>query len=347
MLRASSPAPTARPRHVSSSWSPIATGALALASLLAHVGCSRSKVQEPETRSAAPTPPPPATASLSPRLARPAAERVVAIGDLHGDLDHARRALRLAGAIDDGDRWIGGHLVVVQTGDQVDRGDDDRSLLDLIESLKTQAAAAGGELIALLGNHEIMNAELDFRYVTPRSFEAFALLDAADASLPEGRVPPSARGRAAAFAPGGSYASVMSHHPLLAKVGDTLFVHGGILPKHVAYGLDRMNDEVDDWLARKRKDPPAIVVAEDGPVWTRVYSDDDATLDCPDLARVLDALGAKRMVVGHTVQHAGVNSACGGNVWRIDVGLSRFYGGPIQALELRGGEPSVLREAGK
>ena len=347
MLRANAAGPTVRSRHVSSSWSrsPVAAGALV--SLLALAGCGRSKIQEPETRSAAPTSPAQPKAELSSRLARPAAERVVAIGDLHGDLDHARRVLRLAGAIDEGDRWIGGHLVVVQTGDQVDRGDDDRSLLDLLESLKTQATAAGGELIALLGNHEIMNAELDFRYVTPRSFEAFALFDAADASLPEGRVPPSSRGRAAAFAPGGSYASVMSHHPLLAKVGDTVFVHGGILPKHVAYGLDRMNDEVDDWLARKRKDPPAIVVAEDGPVWTRVYSDDDATLDCPDLTRVLDALGAKRMVVGHTVQHAGVNAACGGNVWRIDVGLSRFYGGPIQALELRGGEPVVLREEAK
>ncbi len=34
--------------------------------------------------------------------------RVVAIGDLHGDLEAARSALRLAGAIDEQDQWIGG-----------------------------------------------------------------------------------------------------------------------------------------------------------------------------------------------------------------------------------------------
>jgi hypothetical protein len=40
--------------------------------------------------------------------AHPAAERVVAIGDIHGDLDATRRALRLAGAIGEQDTWTGG-----------------------------------------------------------------------------------------------------------------------------------------------------------------------------------------------------------------------------------------------
>jgi hypothetical protein len=52
---------------------------------------------------------------------RSAPKRIVALGDVHGDLSATRRALRLAGAIDDQDRWIGGRLVVVQTGDQLGR----------------------------------------------------------------------------------------------------------------------------------------------------------------------------------------------------------------------------------
>ena len=42
----------------------------------------------------------------------PSAPRVVAIGDVHGDLGAARRALRLAGAIDEEDKWIGGELAL-------------------------------------------------------------------------------------------------------------------------------------------------------------------------------------------------------------------------------------------
>jgi hypothetical protein len=55
-------------------------------------------------------------------------------------------------------------------------------------------------------------------------------------------------------------------------------------------------------------------------------------------------LGAKRMVMGHTVQRNGVNAACEGKAWRIDVGLSKFYGGPIQALAIEGDAVKVLKE---
>ncbi|HTB74884.1 MAG TPA: calcineurin, partial [Polyangiaceae bacterium] len=110
-------------------------GALALQA----TACGRAQPQEPE-RQVAEAASAANTVSLSTRLSRPAPERIVAIGDLHGDLDHTRRGLRLAGVVDDHDRWIGGSAVLVQTGDEIDRGDDDRAVLDRIEDLKAQAA---------------------------------------------------------------------------------------------------------------------------------------------------------------------------------------------------------------
>ena len=65
------------------------------------------------------------------------------------------------------------------------------------------------------------------------------------------------------------------------------------------------------------------------------------------LARVLSEVGAKRMVVGHTVQKAGINSACQDRVYRIDVGLSAYYGNnPTQVLEITSRGARVLT-AGK
>ena len=41
--------------------------------------------------------------------------RLIAMGDVHGDYDAAISALKLAGAIDDNLRWVGGDLTIVQT----------------------------------------------------------------------------------------------------------------------------------------------------------------------------------------------------------------------------------------
>jgi hypothetical protein len=317
--------------------------------VVAIAACSRSKEPDPEIASPAAKPPaPPPTASVAPlssRYSRPAPEHLVAIGDLHGDLDVTRRALRLAGAIDANDRWAGGRLVLVQTGDEIDRGDDDRKIMDLFERLKVEAKEAGGEVLALSGNHEIMNALLDFRYVTPGAFTSFGDFTAAPGTSTSSlaRVEEPARGRAAAFLPGGRYSALVATRPLIVKVGDSVFVHGGVLPKHVRYGLDRINDEVHDWLVGKRPDCPAVVTSEDGPVWTRMYSAATGNEECAILREALDAIGAKRMVVGHTVQRNGINSACDGRVWRIDTGLSKFFGGKLEVLDIRGAAVSVRR----
>lgn len=154
----------------------------------------------------------------APALARPAAKLVIAVGDLHGDLAATRRALRLAGVIDERDQWIGGETVVVQTGDILDRGDDERAILELTDRLHEAAPRSGGAFIGLSGNHEVMNVAQDFRYVTPGGFSAFRA---------EG-------GRDVAFRPAGSLARRLAERPIVAQVGDTVFVHGGVLPKHVA-----------------------------------------------------------------------------------------------------------------
>ena len=100
-----------------------------------------------------------------------------------------------------------------------------------------------------------------------------------------------------------------------------LFVHGGVLPGQVDFGLStRSTTGVEQWLLGKRAGAAeGSRSSEDGPVWSRVYSDPGHE-DCARLAQVESRLGLARMVVGHTVQKDGVTSACGQHVWRIDVG---------------------------
>lgn len=291
---------------------------------------------------AKPSPEPAPSSAGTPAWKFPAADRVIALGDLHGDLTATRAALRLAGLIDDKDAWVGGETVLVQTGDQLDRGDDEKEIIDLLEALRPQAEAAGGRVVVLNGNHELMNAHGDLRYVTAGGFADFAQYGPAKTDDPAlARLPEALRGRAVAFRPGGPYALILAQRPLIAQVGDTIFVHGGILPHHAKNGIEHYNAAYAKWL---RGEGPlhASLRSADTPQWIRHYSDDPDASDCGLLADTLDMLQAKRMVVGHTVQKGGASSACDGKVWRIDVGMSAHYGGMPAALEIKGDAVDVL-----
>lgn len=274
---------------------------------------------------------------------RPPVDRIVAIGDLHGDLDATRRALRVAGVLGDGDHWVGGSTVVVQTGDQLDRGDHEREILELLSRLEDEATRAGGAMVVLNGNHEIMNALGDFRYVTPGGAHDFDG-DGADGAA-RGDTAAELRGRAAAFSPGGPWARRLAQRHIVAIVGDTAFVHGGILPEHVAT-LGQLDEDVRALLRGELADPSSTVAAimdPEAPLWTREFSLEAAQGTCERLARSLAALGVERMVVGHTVQKQGINAGCNERVWRIDVGLAAHYGGPTEVLEIRGATVTPLK----
>jgi hypothetical protein len=267
---------------------------------------------------------------------------LIAIGDLHGDVEATRAALRLAGAIDDSDRWIGKNLTVVQTGDQLDRGDDERGILDLFARLADAAPAAGGQVIALNGNHEVMNVQGDFRYVTPGAIGDFTGVQPRSPEASAAQSP--FKDRAAALLPGGGYAQELAERDVIAVVGDSVFVHGGVSPEHVRFGVDRINRETRKWMLGPGRSAPESVASDSSPIWMRDYSLDPVSPDsCRALGEVLSALGVRRMVVGHTVQKSGISSACDDRVYRIDVGLSRYYGqGPIQVLEINGDKLRVL-----
>jgi hypothetical protein len=287
----------------------------------------------------------PAAVTLDLPTRYPRAERIVAIGDLHGDLAATRAALRLARVIDDEDRWSGGGTVLVQTGDQLDRGDDELEILDLLESLAEQARAAGGAVHVLNGNHELMNVEQDLRYVTLGGFLDFLPFPISDPqSVAPEVVVDAVHERLKAVKPGRPFAMRLAGRNVVAVIGDTVLVHGGVLPRVVDYGLERLNQEARDWVRDDRPYPPEILLAADGPVWSRHYSDDPDAEDCRLLREALDELGARRMVVGHTVQDDGINPACGDMVWRIDVGLARHYGGSPAVLEIEDGAVGVIEQ---
>lgn len=293
----------------------------------------------------------------------PAAERVIAIGDVHGDVDALVGCLKVSKLIDDDESWIGGNAHLVQLGDILDRGDGERNCMDLLFKLREEAREAGGKVHILLGNHEVMNVDLDFRYVTPNAWEGWGepqksgsvRLDL-QATLAAVGFPAYMKQRVQAFRPGGTEAKRLATMPVAIVIGDTLLVHGGLRKKHFDYGLERMNKEMAAWLEGaprfKGLDKPEIIDESDSPIWARLYSVPTPKFSAEkELETVLKALNVQRMVVGHTPQLRGINAFVtenGYEVWRTDTGMSSgMMSGPLEVLEILGdGTVHVLTQDG-
>lgn len=276
-------------------------------------------------------------AAIGPPTFVKATGRVVAIGDVHGDLPKTIRALEVSGVLGESDGrpiWVGRDTVVVQLGDVLDRGDCEIGVVLLLRELDRQAREAGGAVYMLNGNHESLNIAGDFRYVT-----AGAFLESAAAAGLRGDALQSwdnqLRARLRLYSPGGPMAMELAKNPTVLVVNDTVFAHGGLLPQHVKYGLDRLNAEVAGWMRGDRMEdgqlagPPFLAMGNSSSVmWNRTFGKEqwvnpyDRYHACNMLKQTLEGCGASRMVIGHTPQMCGCNGECDGRVWRVDVGMS-------------------------
>ncbi|XP_010521985.1 PREDICTED: shewanella-like protein phosphatase 1 [Tarenaya hassleriana] len=317
--------------------------------------------------------------------------RIVAVGDLHGDLGKARAALQMAGVLssDDRDQWIGEDTVLVQLGDILDRGDEEIAILSLLRSLDSQAKANGGAVFQVNGNHETMNVEGDFRYVDMGAYDecsdfleylsdyaqdwdkAFTNWIVESRKWKEDRrrsknhwdqwnVVKRQKGviaRSILFRQGGRLACELARHGVMLRVNNWVFCHGGLLPHHVAYGLERMNKEVSEWMRglgdteEESPDMPFIATrGYDSVVWSRLYSRDASDLEDYQINQIskilretLEAAGAKGMVVGHTPQLSGINCEYDCSIWRVDVGMSSgVLDSRPEVLEIRGDKARVI-----
>ncbi len=204
------------------------------------------------------------------------AETVVAIGDVHGDFDDFVSILQRTGLIDAQHHWTGNKATLVQVGDLLDRGPKPREVMDLVMALEKEAPKAGGRVVSLLGNHEMMNIMGDLRYVTPQNYASFADGNSEDrrksayqqyvkwrsshaaliAELPQpmeiteaewmARHPVGFVEQREAFGPNGSYGKWLREHSAVAKIGDAIFLHGGIHPNEAHLKLDTINAHIRD-----------------------------------------------------------------------------------------------------
>jgi hypothetical protein len=292
-------------------------------------------------------------------------DRIVAVGDVHGAYDRYVEILKAAGIIDAGGHWSGGKTHFVQLGDVVDRGDDSRKALDLLRRLEREAQTAAGYLHMLLGNHEAARMLGDLRVTAAGEYAAFTKSDSASVrdryvralNLPTGtdrdevlrQTPPGFVELRQAFGRDGEYGRWLRQQPAVIKIDGFVFVHGGISPAVAPLGCAAINDQVrlelTNDLDKTRASPMTSLVARvDGPLWYRGLAQEPDTF-APQVTEVLTKLGARALIIGHTVSATGrIATRFDGRVIQIDTGMQAAYilGGRASALEIRDGEAVAI-----
>jgi|GEM_PF-1245280 len=271
-------------------------------------------------------------------------DRIVAIGDIHGAYDRFVDNLKATGVVDDELDWIGGATHLVQTGDVLDRGPDSQKAMDLLIKLESQAVASGGRVHALIGNHEFFNAVGQLGFVSEKELEAFEGKRDQELKKANGDVDvrPGELALREAYSASGLYGQWIRTHNAVIRIGDLVFVHGGVTPEVAALGLCGINDRVradldsEEWAY-------SLSMKDFGPLLTRRYSGDDLAASelmerGAEIRQVLETLGARTMVMGHTVTFGLVEPRFEGAAILIDTGMFEGYlGGHQAALVVEGG----------
>ncbi len=293
-------------------------------------------------------------------------ERIVAIGDLHGDYENYLAVLRIAGLIDKRGKWSGGKTHLVQTGDIPDRGPDSIKIIEHISKLAKQAKKKGGRVHSLIGNHEAMNMYGDLRYVHPGEFKAFvnrksgALRDRYFAvfmhnletqdperftSLPEDyrtewnvKFPLGwVEHRQAwdpAWNPEGEISTWVLEHKVSIKINDTIFLHGGISAYYCQNSLESITEKAHASLRHYDSKNPGIIEDEFGPLWYRGLSGVEPHALSATVDAILEHQEVRHIVVGHTPTNGVIWPRYDAKVVLIDSGISSAYGGHKAYLEI-------------
>lgn len=234
-------------------------------------------------------------------------QRVIAVGDLHGDYSAWQDIAHGAGLIDAHGHWSAANTILVQMGDITDREPDSLKIIRSLQQLQREAARKGGKVYVILGNHEAMNLLGDNRYTTPGEYAAFTDSQSAqrrDRVYEANRVKLEAAYHAQnsaitsdqirsqwmaehplgwvehrlAWGPKGELGQWATGNPAILKIGGTLFVHGGVSAEFASQSIEAVNASVAKAMATADDSPTSILSDPLGPLWYRglVTTDADA-----------------------------------------------------------------------
>lgn len=115
-------------------------------------------------------------------------KELVVFGDIHGEIFGFIENLLNAELIDEEGNWAGKDQVLVQLGDVIDRGYASEAAWEYLSLLQLQAENSKGEVVRLIGNHELLVLEGYYHYAAQVIQNPKAFAEKVKAEIISGKV---------------------------------------------------------------------------------------------------------------------------------------------------------------
>lgn len=291
-------------------------------------------------------------------------QKIIVIGDLHGDIDNTINILKLSQCISlpkseqlkksnynlkklNKITWNGGNTIIVQLGDILDGkkrdetysnfNDNEFHIINLFIKLRLEAQKKKGNIYLLVGNHELLNFIGNFNHVSLKGIMDFGGIDK----------------RYNFLKPGGEYCKNMANiYKAILIIDKYIFVHGSINSYiFKKYTINQINNLLKKYLLNKKN---YSTTNEDisylfynsftSPLWSRYFSKEITPSKCIELNKILKNTNTNTLFVGHTFKKDGIQSNCNGKIWYCDVGISgAFNKANIQCIQILNKVITILK----
>ncbi|AUP79112.1 metallophosphoesterase [Flavivirga eckloniae] len=286
-----------------------------------------------------------------PKDVHPPQDNIFVTSDIEGNFNTFYSMLIGNKVMDSNFNWIygKGHLVIC--GDMFDRGTEILPCLWLLYKLEQQAKKNGGDVHYILGNHDVMNLYLDIRYVKDKYMKL--------ARLVSGINDDDQAAYAFLMSDANELVKWIKTKNAIEKIGDNLFIHGGVSEKLIATGLSisEINDIVRKNIRKNLMKYPEedeqanLIFGREGPFWYRGlikgYKKYYSKIETSGLDALLNYFDVKHIIIGHTIVDRQVTSDFNGKVIRVDIKHPKEkFTGKSQALLIENGKYFKLSDKG-
>ena len=262
-------------------------------------------------------------------------QKLIAISDIEGEFEAFKQFLIANGVMNAKYQWKYGKGHLVTVGDFFDRGLWVTQTLWLIYHLEQQAEKAGGKVHFILGNHDLMNMNNDFRYVRKKYLANAELMNFPYIDF---------------YKPYTELGRWLSTKNIVEKIGDYVFVHAGI-SKEVSdlnLSVQELNNNArryyfENKKAQKLQDNVCSTIYKFGvsPMWYRGWGKQTITPEEAD--EIMGRWNVGKFVIGHSL-HSEVTYLMNKRVIDLDVQHAK---GVIQGLLIEEGNEYKVDNKGE